>query len=45
MDHALAAIEHGLEAYEPIKRWQDERFQVQPWHAIARDLMPDDSAE
>jgi len=42
MKHALAAIETCLEAYEPIKRWQDEKFQEQPWHGIARDLMPDD---
>ena len=37
--HAAAAIECDFEAYEPMKRWKDEKFREQPWHGIARELM------
>jgi hypothetical protein len=34
-------MECDFEAYEPMKRWKDEEFQEQPWHGIARELMPE----
>jgi hypothetical protein len=34
-------MECGFEAYEPMKRWMDEEFREQPWHGIARELMPE----
>ncbi len=41
-EHAVAAMERDSEAYEPVKRWKDEKFQEQPWHGIARELMSDE---
>jgi len=40
-EHAAAAMEYDFEAYEPMKRWKDEKFREQPWHGIARELMPE----
>ena len=41
VEHAAAAMEYDFEAYEPMKRWKDEEFREQPWHGIARELMPE----
>jgi hypothetical protein len=40
-EHAAATMERDFEAYEPMKRWKDEEFREQPWHGIARELMPE----
>jgi hypothetical protein len=41
-EHAAAAMECDFEAYNPMKRWEDEKFREQPWHGIARDLMSEE---
>jgi hypothetical protein len=44
-EQAFTAIQRDVEAYEPLKRWEDETFREQPWHGI-RELMLDEvSAE
>jgi hypothetical protein len=42
MEHALSAVARNLEAYEPLKRWNDEKLREQSWHGISRELMSDE---
>jgi hypothetical protein len=42
VEHTLSAVERDFEVYEPMKRWEDEKFQEQAWHGIARELMSDE---
>jgi len=35
--HALVLAEHEVEAYDPMKRWEEEKWQEQPWCGLARE--------